>query len=193
MNKWRVITVKWMRVLSLAEACLSPSCQIWINAYQVINSITNTRPPITHCKESLVFPLMNGLDDVFWLWQRAMLDAFHLKKFKNIKPGFSNSHFTKKFGPKYSSQAFENWFIKPFTAIDISKRYNDFDPEIEAQKVFEDSVTTFPVHDEQMMFKLHKKYSEVEIDVTYRNISKYLKKSAKLKGKINILNLFVKM
>ena len=122
-----------------------------------------------------------------------MLDAFHLKKFKNIKPGFSNSHFTKKFGPKYSSQAFENWFIKPFTAIDISKRYNDFDPEIEAQKVFEDSVTTFPVHDEQMMFKLHKKYSEVEIDVTYRNISKYLKKSAKLKGKINILNLFVKM
>jgi len=100
-----------------------------------------------------------------------MLDAFHLKKFKNIKPGFSIS---QNFGPKYSTLAFDIWFIKPFTAIDISKRYNDFDPEIEAQKVFEDSVTTFPVHDEQMMFKLHKKYSEVEIDVTYRNISKYL-------------------
>ena len=39
MIKWRVITVKWMRVLLLAEVCLSPSCQIWINAYQVNNSI----------------------------------------------------------------------------------------------------------------------------------------------------------
>ena len=124
---------------------------------------------------------MNGLDGVFWLWQKVMLDAFHLKKFKNIKPGFvshSLIHITSDpfwfTWPIPVNHQFE-WYkpeaiIKPLKAIDISKRYNDFDPEIEAQKVFEDSVTTFPVHDEQMMFKLHKKYSEVEIDVTYRNI-----------------------
>jgi len=81
-------------------------------------------------------------------------------------------------------------------AIDISKRYNDFDPEIEAQKVFEDSVTTFPVHDEQMMFKLHKKYSEVEIDVTYRNIYQLFSRKCfrqKTHRKLNLLNLFVQM
>ena len=94
---------------------------------------------------------------------------------------------------KYPTQFFKVEIVKPFTAIDISKRYNDFDPEIEAQKVFEDSVTTFPVHDEQMMFKLHKKYSEVEIDVTYRNIFHFFFKFAKFEGKINILNLFGKM
>ena len=81
-------------------------------------------------------------------------------------------------------------------AIDISKRYNDFDPEIEAQKVFEDSVTTFPVHDEQMMFKLHKKYSEVEIDVTYRNIYQLFSRKCfgqKKHRKLNLMNLFVQM
>ena len=60
--------------------------------------------------------------------------------------------------------------IQSYHSIDFSTR-SDYDPDIESVKSFEDSVSAFPVQDQQMMFKLHKKFSEVEIDVTYRKCS----------------------
>merc|ERR1711892_629059 len=61
--------------------------------------------------------------------------------------------------------------IQSYQAIDISTvDAASYDPEIESSKKFEESVSAFPVANQQMMFKLHKKFSEVEIDITYRKI-----------------------
>ena len=62
--------------------------------------------------------------------------------------------------------------IQSYQAIDISTvDAASYDPEIESSKKFEESVSAFPVANQQMMFKLHKKFSEVEIDITYRIVS----------------------
>ena len=58
--------------------------------------------------------------------------------------------------------------VQNYETIQVSENDPNFDPEIEPAKKFEESVSAFPVNDQQMMFKLHKKFSEVEIDITYR-------------------------
>ena len=59
--------------------------------------------------------------------------------------------------------------IQAYSAIDITGK-TDFDPETAPVKEFEDTVAVYPVTDTQMIYKLHKRYSEVEIDLTYRKI-----------------------
>jgi len=59
--------------------------------------------------------------------------------------------------------------VQKYNSVELSGRTN-FDPETANSKEFEDSVSVFPVTDPQLIYKLHKKYSEVEIDLTYRKI-----------------------
>jgi len=59
--------------------------------------------------------------------------------------------------------------IQKYVSLDIAGQ-TEFDPETAEAKQFEDSASVFPVNDPQMIFKLHKRYSEVEIDLTYRKI-----------------------
>ena len=59
--------------------------------------------------------------------------------------------------------------IQKYESLDITGQLN-FEPETTNVKSLEDSVSVFPVNDPQMVFKLHKRYSEVEIDMTYRKI-----------------------
>lgn len=59
--------------------------------------------------------------------------------------------------------------IQSYISLEIGGQA-DFDPETANAKQFEDSVSVFPVDDPQMIYKLHKRYSEVEIDLTYRKI-----------------------
>ena len=86
-----------------------------------------------------------------------------LKSFENFK----NTCFLKSMN-KGEVGCVSSEEIQSYQSIAIQSNDLNFDPEIEPAKKFEESVSAFPVDNQQMMFKLHKKFSEVEIDITYR-------------------------